>query len=56
LAKEKGAWGGASRNHGELLKLGFEISEQIMPRHLAQVSTREMQGSAGLLFLRTLGM
>jgi len=51
MAAENTTWG-APRIHGELLKLGFEISECTVSRYLAQVDRRRDSGKNWLAFLR----
>jgi transposase InsO family protein len=51
MTKENPTWG-APRIHGELLKLGFEISESTVSRYLAQRSSPRDSGQRWLTFLR----
>ena len=51
MAKENPTWG-APRIHGELLKLGFEISERTVSRYLARVGRKGDAGKLWLIFLR----
>ena len=51
MAKENPTWG-APRIHGELLKLGFEISERTVSRHLARVGRKGDARKLWLIFLR----
>jgi putative transposase len=51
MAKENPTWG-APRIHGELLKLGFEISERTVSRHLARVDRKGDARKLWLIFLR----
>ena len=54
LAAENPTWG-APRIHGELLKLGFEISESTVSRYLAQRSSPPDSSQRWLTFLRLTG-
>jgi len=40
MAKENPSWG-APRIHGELLKLGFDLSERTVSRYLGRLSPRQ---------------
>ena len=51
LAAENPTWG-APRIHGELLKLGFEISESTVSRYLAQEASPRDSGQRWLTFLK----
>src|SRR5215469_1997744 len=52
LARENPLWG-APRIHGELLKLGFEVSERTISRYLARLGGREGDtGKRWLTFLK----
>ena len=51
MAKENPTWG-APRIHGELLKLGFEISERTVSRYLARVGRKGDARKLWLIFLR----
>src|SRR5262245_50537104 len=51
MAKENPTWG-APRIHGELLKLGFEVSERTVSRCLARVGRKGDAGKLWLAFLR----
>jgi len=51
LAAENPTWG-APRIHGELLKLGFEISESTVSRYLAQGGSSRDSGQRWLTFLK----
>ena len=51
MAAENPTWG-APRIHGELLKLGFEISERTVSRYLAGVAPRGEAGKQWLSFLK----
>jgi transposase InsO family protein len=51
LAAENPTWG-APRIHGELLKLGFEISESTVSRYLAQGDSPRDSGQGWLTFLK----
>jgi hypothetical protein len=42
--------GSAPRIHGELLKLGFDVSERIVPRYLARLDRREDGEKHSLIF------
>src|SRR6516162_6517633 len=53
MAAENPTWG-APRIHGELLKLGFEISESTVSRYLAQGTSSPDSTSAGSPFSRTI--
>ena len=50
LAKENHGWG-APRIHGELLKLGFEVSERTVARYLRTVNRRDDPRKSWLTFL-----
>ena len=49
-ARENPGWG-APKIHGELLKLGFEVSETSVSRYLRRVDRREDPGKSWLSFL-----
>jgi len=51
LAEENPAWG-APRIHGELQKLGFQLSERSVARYLRRVGRRGDPGKRWLTFLR----
>ena len=51
MATENPTWG-APRIHGELLKLGFEISECTVGRYLAQEGSGGDPGKRWLTFLK----
>jgi putative transposase len=51
MAAENPTWG-APRIHGELLKLGFEISESTVSRYLVQVASPRDSGRRWLAFLK----
>ena len=51
MAKENPTWG-SPRIHGELLKLGLEISERTVSRYLAGVGRRGDARKLWLIFLR----
>ena len=51
LALENRGWG-APKIHGELLKLGFDISERSVSRYLGRVHRHEDPGKSWLTFLR----
>jgi putative transposase len=51
MAVENPTWG-APRIHGELLKLGFEISEGTVSRYLAQIDRPRESGTGWLTFLK----
>ena len=51
MARENPTWG-APRIHGELLKLGFKISECTVSRYLAQIDRRRASGKGWLIFLK----
>ena len=51
MAKENPTWG-APRIHGELLKLGFEVSERTVSRYLAQVGRNGDARKRWLVFLK----
>jgi hypothetical protein len=51
VAEENPTWG-APRIHGELLKLGFEISECTVSRYLAQIVRPRESGKGWLTFLK----
>ncbi len=51
MAGENPTWG-APRIHGELLKLGFEISESTVSRYLAQIDRHRESGKGWLVFLK----
>jgi putative transposase len=51
MAAENPTWG-APRIHGELLKLGFEISECTVSRYLAQIDRGRDSGKGWLVFLK----
>jgi putative transposase len=48
MAKENPSWGGP-RIHGELLKLGFDVSERTVSRYLRRLSLPTTLASSGLL-------
>jgi putative transposase len=51
MAAENPTWG-APRIHGELSKLGFEVSESTVSRYLAQIDRRREPGKGWLIFLQ----
>ena len=51
MAKDNPTWG-APRIHGELLKLGFEVSERTVSRYLAQVGRNGDARKLWLIFLK----
>ena len=51
MAAENPTWG-APRIHGELLKLGLEVSERTVSRYLAQVGRHADAGKRWRIFLR----
>src|SRR5215472_12979055 len=51
LANENASWG-APRIHGELLKLGFAVSERTVARYLARLQRRGDPGKSWLSFLQ----
>jgi len=51
LANENARWG-APRIHGELLKLGFAVSERTVARYLARLQRRGDPGKSWLSFLQ----
>jgi hypothetical protein len=51
MAKENPTWG-SPRIHGELLKLGLEISERTVSRYLARVGRKGDARKLWLIFLR----
>jgi putative transposase len=51
MARENPSWG-APRIHGELLKLGLEISERTVSRYLARMGRRGDAGKRWLIFLK----
>jgi transposase InsO family protein len=51
ITNENPTWGGP-RTHGELLKLGFEISERTVSRYLARVGRKGDARKPWLIFLR----
>ncbi len=51
MAKENPTWG-APRIHGELLKLGFEVSERTVSRYLARASRNGDARKLWLVFLK----
>jgi len=51
LARENPGWG-APKIHGELLKLGFDISESSVSRYLRRVHRRGDPGKSCLTFLQ----
>jgi len=51
MASENPTWG-APRIHGELLKLGFQISESTVSRYLAQWGSPRESGQRWLTFLK----
>lgn len=51
MAKENPSWG-APKIHGELLKLGFVLSERSVSRYLRAVQRRADPGKSWLAFLR----
>jgi putative transposase len=51
MARENPIWG-APRIHGELLKLGLEISERTVSRYLARMGRRGDAGKRWLIFLK----
>lgn len=44
--------GGAPKIHGEMLKLGWEVSEPTVSRYLARVGRHREAGKRGLIFLK----
>src|SRR5712692_20861 len=50
LAEENPGWG-ATKIHGELLKLGFVVSERTVARHLRRIQRRGDPGKRWLTFL-----
>ena len=51
LAQENPGWG-APKIHGELLKIGFEVSERAISRNLRRVQHRGDPGKSWLAFLQ----
>jgi len=51
MVEENAGWG-APRIHGELLKLGFEVSERTVSRYLRQLSPRNQARNLWAAFLR----
>lgn len=51
MVEENVAWG-APRIHGELIKLGFDISERTVSRYLGRLSRPDKAGQLWLTFLR----
>jgi hypothetical protein len=51
MAAENPTWG-APRIHGELLKLGFKISQCTISRYLAQIDRHRQSGKGWLVFLK----
>jgi hypothetical protein len=51
MAKENSTWD-ALRIHGELLKLGFDVSERTVSRHLLRLYPRELARNLWAAFLR----
>ena len=51
MAAENSGWG-APRIHGELLKLGFEVSERTVARYLRRIRRRGDLGKRWLAFLQ----
>ena len=51
MARENPIWG-APRIHGELLKLGLEVSERTVPRYLARLGRKGDSGKLWLIFLK----
>jgi putative transposase len=51
MARENPIWG-APRIHGELLKLGLEVSERTVSRYLARLGRRGDAGQRWLIFLK----
>ena len=51
MAEENAGWG-APKIHGELLKLGFEVSERTVARYLRSVQRRGDPGQRWLTFLQ----
>jgi hypothetical protein len=51
LVEENAGWG-APRVHGELLKLGFEVSERIVTRYHRRLYPREQARKLWAAFLR----
>jgi hypothetical protein len=51
VARENPTWG-APRIHGELLKLGFEISERTVSRDLARLPRRDGAAQLWRTFLK----
>jgi hypothetical protein len=51
LAEENAGWG-APRIHGEILKLGFVVSERTVARYIRRVHRRGDPGQRWLAFLQ----
>jgi putative transposase len=51
MAEENAGWG-ASRSHGEMLKLGFEVSERTVAQYLRRIRRRGDPGKRWLTFLQ----
>jgi putative transposase len=51
MASENSSWG-APRIHGELLKLGFDVSERTVSRYLRRIAPAANAGKLWLAFLR----
>jgi transposase InsO family protein len=51
IREENATWG-APRIHGELLKLGFDVSEPTVSRYLCRLSPSKKNGKVWLTFLR----
>ena len=51
MVDENAGWG-APRVHGELLKLGFDVSERTVPRYLRRLYPREQARKLWAAFLR----
>ena len=51
MVKENPTWG-APRIHGELLKLGFQVSERTVSRYLRRLSPSDQKGKLWAAFLR----
>src|SRR6185503_15358231 len=51
MASENSGWG-APRIHGELLKLGFEVSERTVARYMRGIRGRSNPGRQWLVFLQ----
>jgi hypothetical protein len=51
MVEENASWG-APRVHGELLKLGFDVSERTVSRYLRRLYPREQARKLWAAFLR----